>query len=454
MAGEPATSADARRESFVTELGRYFPESLTNALLLAVLALLVTIPYLDPITQLELLGTGFFELFSVQMLLILYWVLGAALVESPRVGALFDRLAVVLPTSQAGIIYATAFVSLGLAWINWALGLIGGILIGQRLCRRAREEGTAVHYPAVLTGGLLALVLMNQGLSSPGGLIMADDSGLANFMVDDVGSIAMSEFLLHPANLASSVVFLLTLPLVLVLLAPSDEDEIETIDERTSVLEGSIAETLDHYSPAVPREDWELGDRLENSEIITMIAVVIGVASFGWYFATGGDLTLPWLAFTLMILGLLVQGPPMAFRYKTEEATKWANHVAIPFLLYAAVWALLSEANLYGAIGDALAGTGVPAVASFVVAFVLGLLVPDPGSIWVIQGPAVAAADVDVVASLVATMYGAGISNLWLAFLFASILSVRGFDWREFARYAGVVTAYMAVVVLGLLLAF
>lgn len=456
MAGETPPSGDTHqaRSSFVPALGRYFPESLVNALLLAVLALLVTAPFLETMTQLELLSTGFFDLFSVQMLLILYWVLGASFVESPRVGVVFDWLAARLPTSQMGVIYTTAFVSLLLAWINWALGLIGGVLIGQRLCRRAREEGTAVHYPLVLMGGLLALVLMNQGLSSPGGLVMADESGLANFMVDDVGSIAMSEFLLHPVNLVSSVVFVLTLPLVLVLLAPDDENEITPLEERNALLEGSIAETLDHYSPVVSPEDWELGDRLENSELITMTAVVIGVVSFGWYFATGGDLTLPWLAFTLMIVGLLSQGPPMAFRQKTEAATKWANHIAIPFLLYAAVWALLDEAGLYGAFGDALAGTGLPAVSSYVVAFILGLFIPDPGSLWVIQGPAVAAADVDLVASLVATMYGAGVSNLWLAFLFASILSIRGFDWREFTKYAAVVTVYVSVVVLGLLLVF
>ena len=475
MAGEPASSnpnsnsnsssganaSDVRterkyREAFVPALGRYFPESLVNALLLAALALVATVPFLHPLEQVELLGTGFFELFGVQMLLILYWVLGASLVESPRFGAIFDRIAAVLPTSQSGIVYATGVVSLLFGWLNWAIGLIGGVLIGQRLCRRAQERGTAVHYPAVLTAGLLALVLMNQGLSSPGGLLLADDSGLANHLVDDVGSIAMSEFVLHPVNLVSSALFVLTLPALLVLLAPSpeDDDEITTLGERNDLLEGdgSIAATLDHYSPTVAPADWEVGDKLENAETITLLAVVVGVASFGWHFGTGGRLDFPWLAFTLLILGLLSQGPPMAFRRKTEASTRWAIHVTIPFLLYAGVWALLSESGLYGTLGDAIAGTGIPAVTAYVVAFVLGLFVPDPGSVWVLQGPAVAAADVALVPSLVATMYGAGLSNLWLGFLFASILSLYGFDWREFVRYAGAVTAYVTVVVAGLLL--
>lgn len=465
MSSETSRPTDSRG-SFGPTLGRYFPESLVNALLLGLAALAVTIPFLDPLTQLELFATGFYELFTLQMLLILFWVVSASVVESPRVGAFLDWLTGFLPTSQAGIIYTTGFLSLLLGWVNWAFGLIGGVLVGQRLCRRAQREGTAVHYPLVLTAGLLALVLTNQGLSSPGALIMADETGLANVMLDDAGAIRLSEFVLHPVNLLSSAIFLVTLPLLLVSLAPSadgrgeDEDgedgDISTLDEgnQNLLVEHSISDTLEHYSPKVAPADWTLGDRLENSELITAIAVVIGLVSAGWHFATGGDLTLPWLAFTLIVVGLAAQGPPMAYRDKTEDATKWANHVAIPFLLYAAVFALLGESGLYGAIGDALAGTDLPYVASFVVAFVLGLLIPDPGSLWVIQGPAIVGTELELVTSLVAVMYGAGISNLWLAFLFASILSIPGFEWREFVRYAAVVTGYMAVVILGLLLVF
>lgn len=446
-----AATTDADRTPFVPAFGKYFPDSLVTGLLLAVLALLVTAPVLDPLTQLELFGTGFYDFFSLQMFLLLFWLLSATVVESPRVGAAFDRLAAVLPTSQRGAIVATAFVSLLLGWLNWALGLIGGILVGQALCERAREHGTAIHYPLVLTGGLSALVVANQGPTSPGALLFADRSGLANVMADEVGTIAMSEFVLHPANLLASAVLVVTIPLVLAALAPSDEADVAELDERNRILAGSIAETLDHYAPARSEESWELGDRLENAESISLLAAAVGLASAGWHFATGGALTLPWLAFTLMIVGLAVQGPPMAFKSKTRDATRWATHVAIPFLFYAGVVSLLSEADLYGPIGDALAATGVPAVASYVVAFALGLAVPDPGSVWVLLSQAVAAGG-DPVPALVAVMYAAGVSNLWLGFLFAGILSMAGFDWREYATYAAVITLYVSAVVGGLLL--
>lgn len=453
MSNKTSTYSETNDASFVAALGRYFPESLVTGIFLALLALLVTMPYLDPVAQLEMFGTGFFQLFTTQMLLILFWVLSATVVESVRIGAILDRIANALPTSQAGVIYATAFISLSLGWINWAFGLIGGILIGQQLCKRARENGTPVHYPLVLTGSLLALVIMNQGLSSTGGLMMADTTGLANFMSDTAGSIKMSAFVLDPVNLVSSVVFIVTLPLILVLLAPNTESEIEPLDEQNEILTGSIAETLDHYSPA-PREEWELADRLEQSQLISFGAVGIGLASVIWHFASGGSLTLQWLAFLLIALGLLVHKSPMAFRMKTENATKWANHLAVPFLFYAGVYALLSAANLYGPIGDFLAATELTHVGSYLIALGLGLLVPDPGSVWVIFGPSLVATDIEVIPSLVSVMYGAGISNLWLGFLFTGILMIRGFEWREFVRYATIITVYMSIVLVGLLFLF
>ena len=314
-----------------------------------------------------------------------------------------------------------------------------------------------MHYPAVLTAGLLALVIMDQGLSSPGALLMAEASGTTNFLVNpEQGRLVvdMSPFLTHPANLVSSVLLVLTLPLLLVVLAPDEENDRRPVSAFTSVLEGSIAETLNHHAPP-PREEWEVADRLEQSPVINVIAFLLGAASVVAYFATGGALTILWLLFALMMLGVLVRVRPMAFVEKTRDTTRWANHVAIPFLLYAGVHALLAEPGLYATIGNALSATGLTQVSSYIVALVLGLFVPDPGSVWVLQGPALVAANADLVPSVVSVMYGAGVSNLWLGFLFVGLIpSTEGFDWREYLRYAAAVTAYVSVVVIASLIVF
>lgn len=440
------TEADpAEADSFVPFFGRFFPESLALSVLLALLALAVTTPYLGTLEQFELFSTGFYDLFALQMALILYWVLSATVVEAPPVGALFDRIAGLIPTGQTAIVYATGAIALAFGWVNWALGLVGGVLIGRRLCRRAHEEGVAVHYPSVLTAGLLSLVLANQGPSSPGALLMADAelAEMTGFLVDSAGAVGMAEFVLAPANLVPGLVLVTTLPLLLVVLAPDAEADRREL--RTDpLLDGDIAATLDHYTLPT-RSEYTAADFLEQSRLISMAAVAIGLVSAGIHFATGGSLTLLWLLFCLMILGLLVHVRPMAFRSKTTDATRWANHVAIPFMLYAVVFALLSGAGLYGAIGEVLAAT---AFGPFLASLGLGLLVPDPASVWVIVGPALVAGEAELLASLVTVMYGAGLSNLWLGFLFLGVLSVRGFDPREFVRHAAAVTGYVSLVVL------
>ncbi|ADJ13818.1 TIGR00366 family protein [Halalkalicoccus jeotgali] len=443
-----ATSGSDPDREFVPFLGRFFPESLALSALLALVALLVTIPYLAPLEQLELFATGFYDLFALQMALILYWVLSATVVESPPVGVLFDRFAAAIPTSQTAIVYSTGVLALALGWVNWALGLLGGVFVGRRLCRRARESGVAVHYPVVLTAGLLSLVLANQGPTSPGALLMAD-ARIAEMtgVFAEAGSLAVGEFLLAPANLVPSAVLIVTLPLVLVVLAPDAEAD-RTELAGGSILESTIAETFEHDT-GTPGTDATVADRLEQSRLISLLAVVVGVASVGLYVAGGGGLTLLWVLFVLMMLGLLVHVRPMAFRSKTTHATRWANHIAIPFMLYAVAFALLSAAGLYGAIGTALGGAG----GGFLAALGVGLLIPDPASVWLLVGPGLLAAGSDLLASLVAVMYAAGLSNLWLGFLFCGILSIRGFDVREFARYAAVISVCVLAVVGAALLA-
>lgn len=452
------TDAHDGEKDFVPFLGQFFPEALTLGSLLAVLAVLVTFPYLGIIEQLELFSTGFFRLFTVQMPLILLWVLSATIVESTRVGRALDAIADALPAdSQRKVIYVTGVVALAFGWINWALGLIGAFFIGRRLCRRAEENDIAVHYPLVLTAALLSLVVTNVGLSSPGALLMADISGTTNFLVDpESGEVAvnMSAFLFHPANVISVLLFALTLPALLVALAPGTESDRRPLSEFNSALHGSIAETFDHYS-LPPREEWVFADKLEQSPVISIVTFLVGAVSLVGYFATGGKLTMLWFLFALMMIGILIQGRPMAFAEKVSDSTRWANHLAIPFLMYGAVFALLTESGLYASIGDAFASMGVTQVVSYVVALVLGLFVPDPGSLWVIQGPALVESGAGLVPSIISVMYGAGVSNLWLGFLFVGIIAtVYGFDWQEYVRYAATVTVYVSVVVIGLLFIF
>ncbi|WP_440008230.1 TIGR00366 family protein [Halomicrococcus sp. SG-WS-1] len=451
MATDHQSDADREPSGFVPHLGAYYPESLALAVVLGVLALLATTPRLDALVQLELFSTGFTRVLSVQMALVLWWVLSATVVESRPVGAAFDRLAARVPTSQRAIVAGTALLALVFGWVNWALGFVGAVLVGQSLCRHAADRGVDVHYPLVLVAALLSLVTATLGVTSPGALVMADPSGTINVLLDGAGVVPLGTVVFHPANLFVVGVLVVTLPPALAALAP-DED-VTPVDESDLVVESSVRETLDHYAPDIDGEPVP-ADRLEQSTWLTAVVGAIGVVSIAWQWALGAHRAMLGVLFALLVVGLLVQRRPLAFVEKVSDSTRWVEHLLVPFLLYGSVYALLTESGLAGAVGDALASTGFPRIASYAVALVLGVFVPDPGSLWLLLGPSAAATAANVDGLVVAVMAGAGVSNVWLSFLFLGVLGVRGFDWRTFLRYAVGLTVYVSAVVAAAFLLF
>jgi short subunit fatty acids transporter len=379
-----------------------------------------------------------------------------------------------MPAGPRSAVAGTALLGLVLGWVNWALGLVGAVLVGRRLCRRAADEGTPVHYPAVLVGALLSLVTATVGLTSPAALLMADASGTTNFLADSVGVVPLGAFVLHPANLVVLGTMLVTLPAGLALVAPTGGDErnagddadgssgVTTVDEVEPLLGESIRDVLartgdeESESPETDVEGDEEtvpADRLERSRLLTAVVVAVGAVSIGWQWSLGANVSLLGVLFALMMLGMATQVRPLDFVAAASDATRWVEHLVVPFLLYGGVYALLTESELYAPIGDALAATGLPAVASYLAALGLGLLVPDPGSVWVLLGPAVTTTAASADTLLVATMYGAGVSNLWVGFLFLGVLGVRGFGWRRYLTYAAGLTAFLSVLVAGALVA-
>lgn len=481
-------TAQSDSSTFVAAFERYYPGPLVVSLLLVVAVTLITAPVLAPVDQLGIVATGFYDLLVVQLALILWWVLSVTLVVSSGVGrgldGLVDGLADRITRSPARVVGATAVIALSLGWVNWALGLIGGVYVGQKLCRLADERGVAVHYPAVLTAGLLGLVLANQGPTSPGGLLMADsllgtgdisgdlypgeaatgdgeeaeqittvedyDGFFGFFGIED--PVAFSTFLLHPTNLVATLVLLVTIPLLLVKLQPTEN--VRTIEETGDLLvTGDIRTRLTEYSPP-PREEWTFSDRVENSWPLAVGTGLFGMLYVVWYVWSGHSPSLLWLLFALIVLGLIVHRVPQAFIDQCTTASRWAIAIGLPFVFYAAVIVMVHEADLASSVGGTLGSAPASALPAYLLAFVVGVLVPDPGSVWLIVGPILEAATGDLVASLVVTMFAAGISNLWLGFLFLGIFASRidGFDWREFTYYAAAISVYASAVVVGVAL--
>jgi|GEM_PF-4288506 len=426
-------------DSFVHFFGKFFPESMTLAVILSILALIITIPHLGAIKQLELISTGFFDFFSLQMALILWWMLSAVVIESEIVGRLLDKITQVVPLEEKYIISFIAIFSLVIGWINWAFGLIPAILMGHKLCLKAKEKNIKVHYPAVLFASLLALISGAVGLTSPGALTLTDGT-IHQVAFLDLPTLSITEFALARANIASFAMMLVGVPIIILLLTKKEKTEIK---DEESIIQKNIRNTLKPLE-IPPKEEWIPANYLEYTPLLSIIAFVIGSISIGWAWIQS-DVTMLGVLFALMMVGLLIQKNPATFTKKTTDSTKWAAHMAVPFLLYGGVYALLSESGIYLNLAGML--ETLPITGSYITAFITGLIVPDPGSLWLLVSPILSEA-VEITTSVTLAMYASGVSNIWLGFLFAGILSIKGFDWREYVRYAFTITVYVSAVVL------
>lgn len=425
----------------------YYPGPVAMSLVLVLGIVVATAGRLDAFEQAGAITTGFHELLTLQLALVFWWFLSVSAVESRRVGAVADRLAdalAPLATGHSRVVATTAAVALVLGVVNWALGLFVGLFVGRRLYARAKENGVAVDYTPVVVAALSSLVVANQGLSAPAGLVLADD-GFVNVLAGTVGTVPFGAFLLHPANVLATGFLVVTLPLVIARVGAIDDEG----DDDASVSESSIAERFTAYRP--PSGELTPAERLENSRPLGYLVGGVGLLSAGWHFLTGGEATITWLLFVLLMVAVVAHDYPQGFVEKTTNATSWTLPVAIPFVFYAAGYVMLADSGLAVAVGDSLVA---PVVTTYLGSLGLGLLVPDPGSVWLLVAPFAASAGADAATVAVASSFGSGVSNLWLGFVFLGLFapSSGGLSTRTFVRIAGVVTMYTSFVVLVALL--
>lgn len=93
------------------------------------------------------------------------------------------------------------------------------------------------------------------------------------------------------------------------------------------------------------------------------------------------------------------------------------------------MYALLSAAGQYGEISDVLTSTGLTQAAGYLIGFVLGVVVPTAGSVWLIVSSALVSTQADLRPILLSAMFDAGMSNVRLGFLFAGVIAaIYGID--------------------------
>jgi len=377
--------------------------------------------------------------FSMQMCLVL--VTGHALASTRVIRWGIDRIASV-PRSTMSAAAMVGFIAIVFGLLNWGLGLIVGALLARDVGRSLQSRGIRAHYPLIAAAGYMGLLVWHGGFSGSAPLSMTTTTGAAKVLPADVaaevGTIPLEQTILSPLNLVVSLGLLIVVPLMLLWLAPRDEESMQPVTEFHPMEE----------APYEPEPVTNLPQLLNRCWPVSWI--LAGVLLLGiWRFVDlngFGSMGLNQIIMIMFALGLILHGSPVAYMHSVSGAARGCAGIMIQFPLYAGIMAIMVASGLMAQIAEWFVEIGTERtmpLLSFVSAGIVNIFVPSGGGQWAIQGPIALQSGFDAGVApgrmIMAVAYGDQLTNMLQPFWALPLLAITGVKARDIVGYTALV---------------
>ncbi|WP_027819039.1 short-chain fatty acid transporter [Paraburkholderia bannensis] len=393
-----------RVTAFFTELmRRYLPDPFVFAIGLTLLTMaLAVIVQGQTVTALTTSwGKGFWALlaFTTQMAVIL--AMGYVLATAPLTDRFLNRLVSHVDSPRMAIIVATLVGGIG-SYLNWGFGLVVGGIVARKLALRVK----GVHYPLIIASAYSGFTLYGLGLSASIPVLI---STKGHPLEAQMGVIPLSETIFSPTMLMTSLVTIVTLPLLNAWLHPKAGQSVKEIDRA-----------LEEAPKAVPALDIDegktLANRLNNSRVLSYVIGAIGMGYVALHFVQGGSIDLNLINFFILFLGILLLGTPIRYVEKLNEGIRTISGIILQYPFYAGIMAIMASSGLVNTLSEAFVKVATPATLPFwglISSFVINFFAPSGGGHWVIQGPFMIEAAKTIGASVGHTSTAVMLGNAW-----------------------------------------
>ncbi|WP_031360906.1 short-chain fatty acid transporter [Caballeronia sordidicola] len=392
---------------FFTELMRkYLPDPFVFAigltLLTMVLAVLVQGQGIVALTTSW--GKGFWTLlaFTTQMAVIL--AMGYVLATAPLTERFLDRIVMRVHDPRMAIIVATLVGGIG-SYLNWGFGLVIGGIVARKLALSVK----GVHYPLIIASAYSGFTLYGLGLSASIPVLI---STKGHPMEAQMGVIPLSETIFSPTMLVTSLVVLITLPLLNAWLHPKAGQPVteidRTLEERTRAAQAAV--------PADAGDEHTFASRLNNSRLLSGLIGLIGVAYVVLYFHGGGTMDLNLINFIILFLGIVLLGTPIRYVEKLNEGIRTISGIILQYPFYAGIMAIMASSGLVNTFSEFFVKIATPHTLPFwglISSFFINFFAPSGGGHWVIQGPFMIEAAKAIGASVGHTATAVMLGNAW-----------------------------------------
>ncbi|MDN5347142.1 MAG: short-chain fatty acid transporter [Clostridia bacterium] len=433
------------------KLGLVFPNPATILFILTIIFVIISGPLTGKSFPeiIQFWGKGFISLYPFSMEIILLFLTGYALAITPVFQKTIRSLAEKPQSSPQAALYLAA-VSIFLSWFNWGLGIIGGILLARETARELHAKGKTVNYSLLITSGCAGLVVWETGLSGVVPLYLAEKG---HFFSKIIQLLPLSQTVLSPANIITSLLLVIIIPIVCYLLHP--KGGVPLTQEQLQ------AEGLEEGSRGDRGPVKVIAERLERSTTLNVIMGLVALIAMIMVFSGGGNLNLKNYLFIALLLGISIRKEPMDYPPDFAKGTKLLWFVAPILVMFAALQGVINLSGLGEGIGKWLAGissSGTYPVTTFILAAITNLLVPVTGAQWMVEGNFILSGAKAVNASIPATVlafgYGAAWAKLIQLFFLLPWLGVTEVRVKDVAKYFSIIALASLIIFLGSLLIF
>jgi short-chain fatty acids transporter len=337
------------------------------------------------------------------------------------------------------------------ALVNWGLGLIVGALLAREMAVASKRRGLRVHYPLLGAAGYTGLLVWHGGLSGSAPLKITQTKDLAEILGrTDITPITLADTLFSPMNLAVCGALLVVVPLILMTMAPADDEIVEIADDPAP----SPAAELASDEPLTPAQ------RLERSPILVwLVAAVSGFYLVRYLGKIGvASIDLNGINLVFLTLGLVLHGSARAYGEAITNGVRGCAGIILQFPFYAGIMGVMALSGLVGVLAQGVidvANEATFAPLTMISAGLVNLFVPSGGGQWAIQGPLVVqsaeALGVPLGKAVMAFAYGDAWTNMLQPFWALPLLGITGLKARQIVGYTA---ALMLLVFPVYLLAF
>ncbi|WP_407410992.1 short-chain fatty acid transporter [Acinetobacter sp.] len=368
---------------------KWFPDSYIFALLGVVIVAIAAILIGAPAQSVALsFGDGFWSLipFTLQMCMLI--VVGYVVSVSKPVQALIRVLAR-LPHSGRGAIVLVATVSLLISLVNWAMSTVLTALLVIALAQRKELN---MDYRAAAAAAIIGMgATWALGISSSAAQIQANKASLPEPIYNLTGVIPFTETIFLPQSMIMTAVLIVASIAIAFWSAPKGQ-HIKTIEQFDIQLDEEKA--VDPQAPKRP------GDWLENSPILSILIVLLGVVWMVNEFAKSNPIlaisSLNTYNFIFLMLGIALHGTPRNFLNAVTKAVPAVSGVLIQFPLYGSIAFMMTNAynaqdlSLSHYIAEffvSIASQESFAIVMGIYSAILGFFIPSGGGKWIIEAP-------------------------------------------------------------------